>query len=55
MNGKHFIVAAERWSPWFIIEENSVGSLMYSGIMWNFMEQVSSALNFTFTVVSVVQ
>ena len=51
LNGRHLIVAAETWKPWFEIAERSDGSLAYNGIMLNVLLYLSESLNFTYTMV----
>ncbi|XP_069988482.1 glutamate receptor ionotropic, delta-2-like [Penaeus vannamei] len=46
---RHLTVAAEQWVPWLRIEENGLdGELVYSGIMYNILIALSTAMNFTY-------
>ncbi|XP_071743825.1 glutamate receptor ionotropic, delta-2-like [Lepeophtheirus salmonis] len=48
---KRFLkVAAEHWSPFFEITEDSNGNLSYSGIMWSALNFFASAMNFEYEI-----
>ena len=45
----HFKVAADDWSPFFIVNTSSV-SRPYSGVMFELLKYVQKSLNFTFEI-----
>ena len=45
----HFIVAADDWSPFFMVNTNSA-SRPYSGVMFELLKYVQTSLNFTFEI-----
>lgn len=52
MRGRHVIIAAEKWPPWFDIEDRNDGKEpLYSGIMWKMLGYLQESINFTYTIV----
>ena len=50
LHGKHLIVAAEHWPPYFIISEDLEHPVL-SGVMSQVLSYLQTSLNFTSTVV----
>ncbi|CAL4135189.1 unnamed protein product, partial [Meganyctiphanes norvegica] len=48
---RHLTVCAETWNPWMRIKEGEDGEMNYSGIMFNVLEFLAEAMNFTYTMV----
>ncbi len=53
MSGRHLLIAADTWQPWFLITQGDKG-LSYSGIMWEVLQHLSQSMNFTYTMVKKV-
>ena len=51
LNGKHLIIAAEHWPPYFIISVDNQGHPVFSGVMSLVLEYLQTTLNFTSTIV----
>ena len=51
LGGKILTVAAEKWQPWFVISEEDLGNIAYSGVSHKILQFLESALNFTSKIV----
>ncbi|XP_040566786.2 glutamate receptor ionotropic, delta-2-like [Lepeophtheirus salmonis] len=51
LTSKRFLkIAAEHWSPFFEITEDSNGNVSYSGIMWTALNFFATAMNFEYEI-----
>ena len=51
LSGKVLTVAAEKWQPWFVISEEDLGNIAYSGVSYKILQFLENALNFTSKII----
>ena len=52
ISNKHLVIAAKHWKPFMIVDTDTEGRLVYSGIMYELLTFMQQARNLTLTIIS---